>query len=61
MISSVMLIGCAHPSAIPPASSAASPWTAAEQARLEALLPADALLLGEQHDAPEHHELERRP
>ncbi len=27
--------------------------------RVVALLPADALLLGEQHDAPEHHVLER--
>ena len=32
---------------------------AAEQAQLAALLPADAILLGEQHDAPEHHRLER--
>ena len=31
----------------------------AERARLAALLPADALLLGEQHDVPEHHRLER--
>lgn len=27
--------------------------------RIEALLPADALILGEQHDAPEHHAIER--
>jgi uncharacterized iron-regulated protein len=27
--------------------------------RVAALLPADALLLGEQHDAPEHHVIER--
>jgi len=27
--------------------------------RVEALLPTDALLLGEQHDAPEHHAIER--
>jgi uncharacterized iron-regulated protein len=27
--------------------------------RVTALLPADALLLGEQHDAPEHHAIER--
>ena len=32
---------------------------AAEQAQLAALLPTDALLLGEQHDAAEHHRLER--
>lgn len=50
-------MACAHVStqAIP-----TSVWTATEQARLEALLPTDVMLLGEQHDAPEHHELERR-
>ncbi|MGB3072384.1 MAG: ChaN family lipoprotein [Ottowia sp.] len=60
VISSLSLIGCAHTS--PPSKPApdTSPWTAAEQLRLEALLPADAWLLGEQHDAPEHHELERQ-
>lgn len=50
---SALLAGCATPSAPPP-------FTPAEAARLSALLPADALLLGEQHDAPEHHQLERR-
>ena len=29
------------------------------QARLDALLPADALLIGEQHDAPAHQQLQR--
>ena len=29
------------------------------QARLAALLPADALLLGEQHDNPDHQRIER--
>ena len=38
----------------------APPLTDAEQARLNTLLPTDALLLGEQHDAPEHHRLERQ-
>ncbi|HPP96595.1 MAG TPA: ChaN family lipoprotein [Ottowia sp.] len=33
---------------------------AARQARLASLLPADALLLGEQHDAPEHQQLQRQ-
>lgn len=60
MISSVVLTGCVHTSPAPTAPPAANPWTAAERVRLEALLPADALLLGEQHDAPEHHELERQ-
>mgnify|MGYP001231039238 CR=1 FL=1 len=31
-----------------------------EQARLAALLPADVLLLGEQHDAPAHQRLQRQ-
>ena len=34
--------------------------TPPEEARLASLLPADALLIGEQHDAPEHHLLERQ-
>ena len=34
--------------------------TPPQQARLAGLLPADALLLGEQHDAPGHHLLERQ-
>lgn len=33
---------------------------AAQQARLATLLPADAILLGEQHEAAEHHRLERQ-
>jgi uncharacterized iron-regulated protein len=48
----LLAAGCASP---PP-----SPFSPAEAARLTALLPADALLLGEQHDAAEHHQLERR-
>ena len=38
----------------------ARPLSAHEQARLSALLPADALLVGEQHDAPEHQQLQRQ-
>lgn len=36
------------------------PLDAERQARLASLLPADALLLGEQHDAPEHQQLQRQ-
>lgn len=32
---------------------------ATRRAQLDAVLPADILLLGEQHDAPEHHRLEQ--
>ncbi len=44
----LFLAGCATPREHPIA-----------QAPLAALLPADALLVGEQHDAAEHHRLER--
>ena len=46
-----LLTACAAP---------ARPLSAHEQARLAALLPADALLVGEQHDAPEHQQLQRQ-
>ena len=42
------------------ACASTAPLGAAEQARLAALLPADALLLGEQHDAPAHQQLQRQ-
>ena len=42
--------GCATP----------APLGADAQARLATLLPADALLLGEQHDAPAHQQLQRQ-
>lgn len=45
-----LLAGCA---ASPPVAN--SPTAR----RMAALLPADAVLLGEQHDAPEHHVIER--
>lgn len=38
---------------------AADPPNAAVAGRLERLLPVDALLLGEQHDAPDHQRIER--
>lgn len=44
------LLGCAAP---PP-----SP-TRLQTSQLDAVLPADVLLLGEQHDAPEHQQLQR--
>ncbi|MGJ7486110.1 ChaN family lipoprotein [Variovorax sp. LT2P21] len=44
------LAGCA---AAPPAADAPV------ARRIAALLPADAVLIGEQHDAPEHHVIER--
>lgn len=44
--------GCAGPAAQPPAPP---PWPD----RLQALLPADVLLLGEQHHAPDHQRMQR--
>lgn len=46
---SALLAACASPT-----------LSAPEQARLNSLLPADVLLLGEQHDAPEHQRLQRQ-
>jgi uncharacterized iron-regulated protein len=46
------LAGCATPPT--------QPLTEAETQRLGTLLPTDALLLGEQHDAPEHQQLQRQ-
>jgi uncharacterized iron-regulated protein len=43
----LFLAGCASPPTMPPIS-----------VRIAALLPADALLLGEQHDAQAHHRIE---
>jgi uncharacterized iron-regulated protein len=37
-----------------------TPLTPKARARLLALLPADVLLLGEQHDAPDHQQLQRQ-
>lgn len=54
----LVLTGCAGPQAsgpVPPAATQAAPWPE----RLHPLLPADVLLLGEQHDAPDHQRLQR--
>ncbi len=48
LVAAALLAGCAALSAEAPVAR-----------RVAGLLPADALLLGEQHDAPEHHALER--
>ena len=49
----LVLAGCAG--TLPPAATQATPWPE----RLHTLLPADVLLLGEQHDAPDHQRLQR--
>ena len=60
LASCAVLSGCASPDAAtsPTAPAPAQPPDA-WQARLQALLPTDVLLLGEQHDAPDHQRLQR--
>ena len=53
----LLLAACA--SVTPPTPAALSTSTAFDAARLQALLPADVLLLGERHDAPDHQRLQR--
>jgi uncharacterized iron-regulated protein len=62
-----ILLGCAAPPSTPAmapstvfaASTTQAPEPAAVWRQLERLLPADALLMGEQHDSPEHQRLHR--
>jgi uncharacterized iron-regulated protein len=49
LVACLVSIGCAAPAATPPGGAG----------RLGELLPADAILLGEQHDAPEHQRIHR--
>lgn len=44
----------------PAGCATTAPLPVADQARIAALLPADVLLLGEQHDAPAHQRLQRQ-
>lgn len=55
-----LLGGCQSPprGPVPPQTNAALPQ--ADAARLQQLLPTDLLLIGEQHDAPEHQALQRQ-
>ena len=56
LLAVALLPGCANPAETQSAQGNADTSTTAQ---LLALLPTDVLLLGEQHDAPEHHEIER--
>ena len=51
LLCSVALLGCATPNTATPVSDVAN--------RVQALLPLDTLLLGEQHDAPDHQRIQR--
>lgn len=55
------LAGCAGPQASGTSSTSQTPavQAGAWPERLHSLLPADVLLLGEQHDAPDHQRLQR--
>ncbi len=54
LIATGALAGCASTGTTPPSTPLAA-WPD----RLQALLPTDVLLLGEQHDAPDHQRLQR--
>ena len=56
----LMAGGCAGRPELPILEQTGSRTAAQTATRLEALLPADVLLVGEQHDAPAHHELEQQ-
>jgi uncharacterized iron-regulated protein len=58
ILCTVTLAGCAAP-APPVAPISASQPVTDVAARVQALLPLDALLLGEQHDAPDHQRIHR--
>lgn len=50
LLAAVLLTACA---------ASRAPLDATQQGQLDALLPADVILLGEQHDADHHHRIER--
>ena len=62
LVSVILLAGCAGATTAPNAAAPpAGPYPSATDLmrRLDSLLPADGILLGEQHDAPEHQRLQR--
>ena len=59
LASALLLTACAGRPEAPILESANSTWAVQTASRLAALLPADVLLVGEQHDAPDHHQIEQ--
>ena len=60
LLSAALLAGCANGIQAPILSSLEGPQAQVTANRLERLLPTDILLLGEQHDAAEHQQLEQQ-
>ena len=58
LLTSCMLISCTNVPEAPVLYPLTGSALSATTSRLDALLPADALLLGEQHDAKEHQQIE---
>lgn len=57
LVLSAVLSGCASPPEAPVLRPLTTQAQAITTARLDALLPMDVLLLGEQHDAREHQQI----
>ena len=55
-----LVSACAHRPEAPILSLLVGQATFDTTARLDKLLPADVLLVGEQHDAPEHHQIKQQ-
>ena len=60
VVVSLVLTACANHIEAPMASPVAGPLTAATAQLLDTVLPADVLLLGEQHDAAEHQLIQQQ-
>lgn len=60
LTTAVLVSACAHRPEAPILPLLVGQAAFDTAARLDKLLPADVLLLGEQHDAPEHHQIEQQ-
>ena len=60
LAAATFMVGCASKPEAPVLRPLSDSVVAATSARLALLLPADVLLLGEQHDAPEHQHMEQQ-
>jgi hypothetical protein len=60
LVASALITSCASQPEAPVLSQLTGPALAVTTSRLDALLPADVLLLGEQHDAKAHQEIHQQ-